>query len=197
MTENTQRRSIGAKRNPASAEAILDAAENLLAERGLRGFTIEEVARRARAGKPTIYKWWSSKAALLLDVYQRQKTIAFQDTGNLEDDIVAFITAITIHWRDTPAGAVFRSVIAEAQSDEKAGQALRRFSDERLSETSFLILRGLERGEIKNGIFPKHAARWISSYLWFRLLTGDLDVSQQNLRRDVSVLLLGLRKDEK
>ncbi|MEO1420282.1 MAG: TetR/AcrR family transcriptional regulator, partial [Pseudomonadota bacterium] len=114
MTENTQRRSIGAKRNPASAEAILDAAENLLAERGLRGFTIEEVARRARAGKPTIYKWWSSKAALLLDVYQRQKTIAFQDTGNLEDDIVAFITAITIHWRDTPAGAVFRSVIAEA-----------------------------------------------------------------------------------
>ncbi|WP_254448921.1 TetR-like C-terminal domain-containing protein [Thalassococcus sp. S3] len=131
---------------------------------------------------------------MLLDVYQRQKSIVFTDTGNLEDDIVSFVTAIMAHWRDTPAGAVFRSVIAEAQSDEKSALTLKKFAEERQSETSFLIMRGLKRGEVKDEIFPKHAARWISAYLWFRLLTGDLAISEQDLRRDINVLLIGLAK---
>lgn len=194
MTHDPQRRSIGAKRNPASAQAILDAAEHVLAERGYSGFTIEAVARRARAGKPTIYKWWSSKASLLLEVYQRQKSIIFEDTGSLEDDIVSFIAAILTHWRDTPAGPVLRSVIAEAQADEKAALALKTFAEERQSETGFLILRSLQRGEVKDDIFPKHAARWISAYLWFRLLTGNLTVSDADLRKDVRILLLGLAR---
>jgi AcrR family transcriptional regulator len=194
MTEDVQRRSIGAKRNPASAEAILDAAAELLAEHGYRGFTIEAVARRARAGKPTIYKWWDSKAALLLDVYQRQKSITFEDTGNLEDDVVRFVTALLLHWRDTPSGEIFRSIVAEAQTDKKATLALQNFARARQTETTFLILRGLERNEVRKGVYPKHAARWIVAYLWFRLVTGDLDVSDQELRRDVSVLLEGIAK---
>ncbi len=63
------RRSIGAQRNPDSERAILDAARDLLAEEGLAGFSIEAVARRARAGKPTIYRWWPDKTRLLLAVY--------------------------------------------------------------------------------------------------------------------------------
>ena len=49
------RKSIGARRNPDSADAILDAAEAVLAEAGYAGFSIEAVARRARAGKPAFY----------------------------------------------------------------------------------------------------------------------------------------------
>ena len=68
-TEDATRRSIGARRNPASEEAILDAAEAVLRENGIAGFSIEAVARRARAGKPTIYRWWPHRTALMLDVY--------------------------------------------------------------------------------------------------------------------------------
>ena len=46
----TARKSIGARRNPDSCEAILEAAEAVLAEAGYAGFSIEAVARRARAG---------------------------------------------------------------------------------------------------------------------------------------------------
>ncbi|MET0170455.1 MAG: helix-turn-helix domain-containing protein, partial [Aliihoeflea sp.] len=73
-TELTGRRSIGARRNPQSQEAILDAAEALLGDAGTAGFSIEAVARRARAGKPTIYRWWPNRTLLLLDVYKRFKT---------------------------------------------------------------------------------------------------------------------------
>src|SRR6218665_586629 len=94
-TEPEKRASIGARRNPATAEAILDAAEALLRDGDLSGFSIEAVARRARAGKPTIYRWWPNKTRLLLDVYQRQKTAVEQiDTGTIEGDCLAFLEAL-------------------------------------------------------------------------------------------------------
>ena len=122
------RKSIGAKRNPESADAIVEAAEAVLREAGYAGFSIEAVARRARAGKPTIYRWWPSKAALLIEVYQRQKRVETPDTGNVEDDLVGFLKNLFAHWRDTPSGNIFRSLVAEAQSDETAAAALAEYS---------------------------------------------------------------------
>jgi AcrR family transcriptional regulator len=45
---------------------VLDAAHTLLQEKSVRDLTIEEVAKRARVGKPTLYKWWPTKATLVL-----------------------------------------------------------------------------------------------------------------------------------
>src|SRR5258708_27844928 len=50
----------------ASHAAIMDAVYALLQEKSIRDLTIEEVARRAKVGKPTIYKWWPTKATLVL-----------------------------------------------------------------------------------------------------------------------------------
>ena len=51
----------------------------LLQEKGYASFTIEEVARRSGASKSTIYRWWSSKMHLLLDIYgdEVEKMIGF------------------------------------------------------------------------------------------------------------------------
>jgi AcrR family transcriptional regulator len=45
-------------------ERILDAARNVFLERGFEGASIEEIARAARSGKPTIYARFASKEAL-------------------------------------------------------------------------------------------------------------------------------------
>src|SRR5437879_13024933 len=50
----------------ASHAAILDAVYALLQEKSVRDLTMEEIAKRARVGKPTLYKWWSTKATLVL-----------------------------------------------------------------------------------------------------------------------------------
>src|ERR1700691_1653619 len=47
--------------------AVLEAADNLLVERGFADVTIEGIAARAGVAKQTIYRWWTSKAELLLD----------------------------------------------------------------------------------------------------------------------------------
>jgi AcrR family transcriptional regulator len=189
------RRSIGASRNPASAEAILLAAESVLAEEGYGAFSIEKVARRAQAGKPTIYKWWPNKAALLLDVYLRQKSIMMPDTGRLEDDLCAFVDSVLACWRETAAGTIFRSVIAEAQSDDPSGAVLAAFATEREADTSYLIWRGIQRREVRDGIAAADAARWIAAYLWYRLLTNQLGAGPGRTRADMRLLVGGLERD--
>lgn len=53
------------------SEAILDAASDLLAERGLSA-SLEEIARRARVSKQTIYNHYGSKAELIRALVDRR-----------------------------------------------------------------------------------------------------------------------------
>lgn len=186
------RKSIGARRNPASAGAILDAAEAVLVEAGYSGFSIEAVARRARAGKPTIYRWWPSKAALLLEVYQRQKRVDVPDTGVLEEDLVGFLMNLFSHWRETSSGSVFRSLIAEAQSDEAAAVALAGYAGGRRAHTGQIIERAKARGEVAADIDAAVVADLVASYAWRHLLTNQLEEPEATIRKMVGYLLQGI-----
>lgn len=187
------RRSIGARRNPDSAEAILEAAEAVLLESGYAGFSIEAVARRARAGKPTIYRWWPSKAALLLEVYHRQKRDVGQpDTGSLEEDLFQLARSLFTLWRDTPAGTIFRSIIAEAQSDAKAAEALAEYGAERRRHSGRMTERAIARGEARPDANPKVVADLLSSYAWTHLLTNRLDEDDDTLRAAIRTIVRGV-----
>src|SRR5260370_41664094 len=50
----------------ASHAAIMDTVYALLQEKSVRALAMEGVARRAKVGKPTLYKWWPTKATLVL-----------------------------------------------------------------------------------------------------------------------------------
>ena len=190
--EPEKRTSIGARRNPATEEAILDAAEGLLREGNLAAFSIEAVARRARAGKPTIYRWWPNKTRLLLDVYQRQKMAMDEiDTGSIESDCLAFLERLFAVWRDD-TGHVFRSIFAEAQSDEAAAEALRDYTAGRRAVTGRIFERAKARGELADTADPAIGAEIIAAYAWARLLTGRLEVGRDELQRVVRQMLHGV-----
>lgn len=188
-----RRASIGARRNPATEEAILEAAEALLREGGLAGFSIEAVARRARAGKPTIYRWWPNKTRLLLDVYQRLKLkMEAVDTGAIEEDCVQFLLGLLAYWAAGP-GQVFRSIFAEAQSDEQAAAALRDYADGRRAHSAKMFERAIARGELRADADPAIAAEMIAAFAWSRLLTGRLEADEAEIRPIVRQLLGGMR----
>jgi AcrR family transcriptional regulator len=194
QTKLQRRASIGARRNPATEEAILDAAEDLLREGDLAGFSIEAVARRARAGKPTIYRWWPNKTRLLLAVYQRQKmTLEPIDTGSIEDDCLGFLQSLFAYWGGGP-GQVFRSIFAEAQTDAAAAEALRDYVTSRHGLTARMFERARERGEIRDDVDDIIAAQILASFAWSRLLTGQLDADDAALRPVVHQMLHGVMK---
>ena len=189
-----RRTSIGPQRNPASQDAILAAAEALLVEHGLSGFSVEAVARRAKAGKPTIYRWWPSKSALLLEVYNRQKhVLRYPDTGDIERDLVVFLEGLFAFWMRGSGGAVFRSIIAEAQSDKGAAEALAVYAAERRRQTGEVIARAQRRGEVAAEADPELIADALSGFAWIRLLTNRLEDSSDEIRSFVHSVVQGIR----
>jgi AcrR family transcriptional regulator len=57
----------GRPRDPALDIAILTAALDLFVAQGITGMSIEQVAKRAGVGKPTVYRRWSTKERLVAD----------------------------------------------------------------------------------------------------------------------------------
>ena len=57
----------GRPRSEAARQAILTAAQEELLARGVGELTIEGIAARAGVGKQTIYRWWPSKADVVLE----------------------------------------------------------------------------------------------------------------------------------
>src|SRR4051812_20781321 len=62
-------RSRGRPRSDASKEAILHAAYRLLMKRGIASVSAQEVARQAGVSTATLYRWWKSKEAVMLDAF--------------------------------------------------------------------------------------------------------------------------------
>lgn len=172
-----KRTSVGSRRSPEAEAAVLVAAKELIAEKGYAGFSVDEVARRAGAGKTTIYRWYPTKADLFLAIYatERSTFVLIPDTGNLVEDLVQYTTSLWRFWASQPAGAALRGLIAEAQGTAEALSALRdRFLPERTADVKKIMMDAASRGEIRAEEVGDKVSLWVG-YSWLRLLTRDLD----------------------
>jgi Transcriptional regulator len=193
-TEEGMRRSIGARRNPASQEAILNAAEAVLREGGIAGFSIEAVARRARAGKPTIYRWWPHRTALMLDVYRRFKnTRSFPDTGDLRSDLLSFLQNHLLgFWNGSLCGTVYRAVVAEAQTDPEAAKVLNTYQADRKAYAARIVERAKARGEVPEDTDTALVIDLVVSYAWHQLLLGQLEDAHGKAPQVIDMILAGV-----
>jgi AcrR family transcriptional regulator len=75
----------GSRRNDAAQRAILGAAAELLADGQGAQITVAAIAERAAVGKQTIYRWWPSKSAVLLDamIGRAEQVAPVPDSGDL------------------------------------------------------------------------------------------------------------------
>ena len=127
----------------------MDAAVSVLADRGPAGFTVDEVACRARCGKATVYRRWPTRAALLLDTAQR---LGLEppavDTGGVRGDLLVLLGALGHKLRSTPAGRILPGVIAEAAVDPDMRSVLADFMESRRARPREALRRAVERGEL-------------------------------------------------
>lgn len=183
MTD-TPRSSIGARRNPESEAAILDAAAEIIAEKGFAKLTMEAVARRGRAGKATVYRWWPSRGHLLLALYSRSKLqLEEANTGDLETDLTHYIgQMLTQLWTETggePFATLLRLLIAEAQFDPTIREALQRERHERWVHIDNIVRRAQERGQLNPALSLVRAEQRIISMIWYLLLNDSLPRPEQ------------------
>jgi AcrR family transcriptional regulator len=62
--------SAASRRSARAHQAILTATTEMLTEVGYGALTIEGIAARAGVGKTTVYRWWPTKGALVIEAIQ-------------------------------------------------------------------------------------------------------------------------------
>ncbi|WP_037887393.1 TetR-like C-terminal domain-containing protein [Streptomyces sp. NRRL S-87] len=141
------------RRNEQARQAIIAAAFDICVERGFAATTIEAIAARAGVGKTTIYRWWPSKAAILLEGVEihRDASARFPDSGDIMADL-ATQTANAMGLFESDFGTVWRGLIAAAQSEEVAAQGVRRILRGSIDECVARLAKARDAGQIRQDL---------------------------------------------
>ncbi|MDT0125023.1 TetR/AcrR family transcriptional regulator [Paenibacillus sp. RRE4] len=166
----------GRPRNMETQNAILAAAYELLLEDGFAAVTIEKIAERAQVSKATIYKWWPSKGAVMLDGYMSILTarLPVPDTGSVFKDVRIHVGNL-VQFLTSDEGKVITQIIGEGQSDPILAEETRsRYIRPRRREAWEILEKGVKRGELKEVQNIGLYIDMIYGPMWYRMLvTGE------------------------
>jgi AcrR family transcriptional regulator len=186
----------GRPRSETRKQAILQAAFELLGERGLAATSMDAVAERAGVSKATIYRWWDSKELLALDaLYAAWDTagLVTRQTGTLRAEMLALVRPWVRLVATGPSARILTALLAEAQNDPEFGQAYRaHFIEPRRDQARAVFSRAIARGEIPAAIDVEVAIDLLWGPLYHRLFHGHAPLNDGFVRRSVDTVLTGI-----
>ena len=141
----------GRPRDPGYDKAILDATLEILNVSGYAGLSIDGVAAKTGVGRPTIYRRWPSKPALVIAALKQSSLLTpAHDTGALRDDLLAF-QRDQIRMMNRPASRrITAGLVADLVSDpELAETYVGDYVGQRQAAVRVALQRGIERGELR------------------------------------------------
>ena len=186
-------RSPGRPRSESARRAILGATTELIERSGYGRVTMESIARRAGVSKQTVYRWWPTKAAILLEALNEGAAAIspLRDTGSFETDLRTFL-------RSTVAGAgrngrLLAALMAETQFDEDLAEAFRTgFLARRRQILGELLDRGRNTGALAATADTDLLVELVFGTLWYRILVQNRPLNRAFADRLThSVLMLG------
>lgn len=166
-------------RSELARQAVLEAADNLLVERGFAGVTMEGIAARAGVAKQTVYRWWQTKTDVLMDAFLQDvaEDLIPPDHGDLATDLRAYLSRLARFLRESDAGAVFRALVAQAQHDPVFAARFRaRYLDEQRRRDQLPLLRAQQRGRLPADLDLVTATDQLVGPLYYRVLVTDESV---------------------
>ncbi len=140
------------RRGEELREAVFSAALAEIAENGLRGASMDRIAKRAGTGKSALYRRWDNVRALALDVVitTMEDNLPTPDvtTGSLRDDLLHSMTRLSEEL-DGRLGIVLRELISEGAHDPTlVSEFQTRFGLPKQAELMTMIQLGMSRGDI-------------------------------------------------
>ncbi|WDT91416.1 TetR/AcrR family transcriptional regulator [Streptomyces sp. SCSIO-PteL053] len=189
------------RRSDRSRRAIHDAALALVTEVGYRRTTIEGIAARAGVGKQTIYRWWPSKAAVLMDAFldlagraaedagaaagagsgsggTGEPAPGIPDTGDLAADLKLVLRATVDELNDPALEAPTRALTAEGIVDAKLGaEFVHKLLDPQLALYVTRLRAAQEAGGVRADVDPRIALELLIGPLMHRWLLRTLPLT--------------------
>jgi len=116
--------------------AIIEAAKQLIGEKGYRNTSIEEISEKAEVGPATVYNYFNSKAGIFIAIFRKELEIILQNGVKVIVDLPA-----------TPEEAIYK--LAEAQFGDLAS----RYSKKLVREIfAFVIIERFSAGQEMKGM---------------------------------------------
>ncbi len=118
----------GPKRSETSRRAILEATRDIVQADGYDRLSLDGIARRAGVGKQTIYRWWSSKAAVVVDAvldgFIQPPTLAEPTGTDTVEALREWLLAFHEQTSSPIGAALAQGLTAAAASDSDAAARL-------------------------------------------------------------------------
>jgi AcrR family transcriptional regulator len=104
---------------------------------------MDEVARRARVGKDTLYRRWPSKAALVREAISRmaEEQVRVRTSDDPRSDLVTYLNEIVQFTTAGSFGRIVAGLVGEASRNPELARAFQSFWDSRRRTAANLLLR--------------------------------------------------------
>lgn len=167
----------GRPRSEKSRKAILESTNKLLLHKSVQELSIEAIAKKAKVGKTTIYRWWPNKTAVIMDALINQPGMQTplptpaNDTEAVEMQLEKLIKLLHSH-----NGQTIAQLFSEAQASQEAQKIFENnFLSPLIDAIQFSIEEGMKKGEFRSDISVKMAIDMICGPIFFRLMAHPQD----------------------
>ena len=177
--------------------AIRNAVMHELADVGYGRLSIEAVARRAGVGKTAIYRRWSNKLEMVLEIVSdvAGRAVPLPDTGSLAGDLRLLMMIVSKALQHRIASQIIPDLMAEASRNPQIAETLQRaLRTHQQAVGDKLVGQAVARGELPPGADPELAVDLIVGPLYWRLAVARTTISDDyldNLTAAVTAALQG------
>jgi len=187
----------GRPHSEATRRLILDAAISLLQDKSIQAISIEAIAREAGVSKATIYRWWESKASVVIDAFIEQHLVKTTLPRGMRPR-----EAITHHFRSFVTqysgwpGRLVAQIVAEGQSDPTIHRVFReRFQYGRRAVVREMLEEWKNSGDISKGADVEVLMDLIYGPVYMRLMIGHANLDESFAESHINYIceLLGSR----
>jgi AcrR family transcriptional regulator len=176
--------------------AIRNAVMNELAEVGYGRLSIEAVARRAGVGKTAIYRRWSNKLEMVLEIVSdvAGRVVPLPDTGTFAGDLQLLMMIVSKALQHRIASQIIPDLMAEASRNPKIAETLQRaLRTHQIAVGDKLVGQAVARGELPPEADPELAVDLILGPLYWRLAVARNPLSDDYLEKLTAAVMAALR----
>lgn len=177
-------RSSGRPRSEAVRRMILATTLRLLEKQTVKAISIEGIAKAAGVSKATIYRWWESKAAIVLDAFMEHHVVHTPMRKDISpgDALAEHIRSMVGQYAGL-GGRIVAQILAEAQFDPDIARQFReRFHKGRRAVVRETVEEWRRSGGIPRTINVDLLMDILYAPIYLRLLTGHAPLSAEFAR---------------
>ena len=171
----------GRPRSEKSRQSILKATNSLLLHMSVQELSIEAIAKKAKVGKTTIYRWWPNKTAVVMDALASQPAMQTpMPTAKNNAQAMVFQLEKLIRLLQSKNGETIAQLFSEAQGSAESHKIFENnFLGPLIDAIEFSIEQGKKDGEFRADLNTKIAVDIICGPIFFRLMAHPADFNEK------------------